>query len=155
MDPLTLALIMGGTGLAKGATIDRWKEDRQRNLAANTQRYSPWTGLRAGPIEEADPFGSAMQGGVQGYALGQNIEAAEAGKKLTEAQTAYLQAMNGGQKQDASNVLSMEPVQADAPPFSVGAGAGMYRQSPSPFSVGNSFYPRNPRARLLAGGEYK
>lgn len=94
MDPLTLALIMGGTGLVKSELIDRPKEDRQRWLAAQTQRYSPWTKLQAGPIEEADPFGSAFQGGIQGYAMGQNAEQAKAGKELMEAQKENLKARN-------------------------------------------------------------
>jgi len=84
-----LPLILAGLGLAKSVTTDKWKEDRQRELAANTQRYSPWTGLRANPIEEADPFGSTMQGGVQGIAMGQNMDNAAAQNKLMEAQTGY------------------------------------------------------------------
>lgn len=94
MDPLTLSLIMGGTGLLKSEIVDRPKEDRQRWLASQTQRYSPWTGLKAGEIQEADPFGSAMQGGVQGYAQGQNFKNADAGMKLQEAQASYLNGMS-------------------------------------------------------------
>lgn len=84
-----LPLIMAGAGLLKAIGPDKWKEDRQRALAANTQRYSPWTGLRANPIEEADALGSTMQGGVQGLAMGQNMENAEAQRKLYDAQTGY------------------------------------------------------------------
>lgn len=119
MDPMNIELIMGGAGLGlvKGATLDRAKEDRQRWLASQTQRYSPWTGLRANPVEEADPFGSAMQGGVQGYAMGQNMENANASKKLADAQTKYLEAMNkAGSPGDA---IAME-LQGGAPAATVG-----------------------------------
>lgn len=75
MDPLTLSLILGGVGALKGVGPDQWKEDRERWSAAQTQRFSPWTGLRAGAINEADPLGNALQGGVQGFSMGQNIQA--------------------------------------------------------------------------------
>lgn len=60
-----------GTGVAKSELVDRPKEDRQRKLAAATQRYSPWTGLKAQPVQEADPFGSALQGGMAGATFAQ------------------------------------------------------------------------------------
>lgn len=72
--PLTIGLIGGGLGLVKGLTLDRAKEDRQRKLAAETSRYSPWTGLAPGAIQEADPLGGAMQFGVTGASLGQGME---------------------------------------------------------------------------------
>lgn len=96
MDPLMMSAIFGGAGLVKGLTADRWKEDRDRWLASQTQRYSPWTGLRAGPIQEADPLGNTLQGGVSGYAQGQNIQNADAGRKLMDAQTRYYNALSGG-----------------------------------------------------------
>lgn len=74
--PLPLLALAGGgagLGLIKSLTLDRAREDRQRKLAAETARYSPWTKMTPGAIEEADPFGSAMQGGFSGAALGQNI----------------------------------------------------------------------------------
>lgn len=96
MDPVTMSLILGGTGLVKGMTVDKWKEDRDRWLASQTQRYSPWTGLRAGEIKEADPFGNTMQGAFSGMAQGQKMQEADAGQKLMEAQTKYYNGLNGG-----------------------------------------------------------
>ena len=64
---------LAGAGLLKGLTIDKAKEDRQRKLAAETARYSPWTNMVPGAVNEADPFGSALQGGFTGAALGQGI----------------------------------------------------------------------------------
>lgn len=89
MDPLTMALILGGTGLLKSELVDRPKEDRQRKLSSATQRYSPWTGLKADPVQEADPFGSAMQGGVQGFAMGQNMQNHQASQDLMKSQSDY------------------------------------------------------------------
>ena len=56
------------------AIIDKPKEDRQRKLAAETQRYSPWTGLEAGSIQEADPFGTALQFGMTGASMGAGMQ---------------------------------------------------------------------------------
>lgn len=86
MAPLALAAIMAGGGLLKSELIDRPKSRKQYELAANTQRYSPWTGLRAQTPEDPDAFGAAMQGGVQGYALGQNIQSADDMKNMQKAQ---------------------------------------------------------------------
>lgn len=80
MDPLTLGLIGAGVGLAKSELIDRPKEERQRKQAAITARWSPWTGMAPGAIQEADPFGSALTTGVTGAMLGQNQQAVDANK---------------------------------------------------------------------------
>ena len=68
--PITGLAIAAGIGLLKSQTVDKDREKRQRKLAAETQRYSPWTGLKAGPIQEADPFGSALQYGGAGAMMG-------------------------------------------------------------------------------------
>ncbi len=88
--PLIVAAIAAGAGLLKSEFMDRPKEERQRVLAAETQRYSPWTGLKANKIEEADPMGSAMTFGAAGLGLGQGMESAAAQNKLMEAQTGVL-----------------------------------------------------------------
>ena len=69
--PWFAPLIMAGAGLLKGKLIDEPKEKADRKLAAETQRYSPWTDLAAGPIRQADPFGSAFQGGMAGLDMSQ------------------------------------------------------------------------------------
>lgn len=84
MDPFTMMLIGGGLGLAKSELIDRPKEARQRKLAAETQRYSPWTGLRANAIQEADPFASALKYGTTGASMGAANQQAEFDKALTD-----------------------------------------------------------------------
>lgn len=79
MDPMTIGL-MAGMGLAKSELIDRPREERQRQQAANTMRYSPWTGMAPGAIQEADPFGSAMDAGLTGAMLSQNQQKIDAAK---------------------------------------------------------------------------
>jgi hypothetical protein len=75
--------------LAKSELVDRPKEDRQRKLAAETQRYSYLTGNKANPVEEANPFGSAMEYGATGFSLGQQQEAAQANQELQKRQMAW------------------------------------------------------------------
>lgn len=82
MDPLTLMAIGSALGLVKSQVVDKPKADKQRKLAAETQRYSPWTHLQANPVQEADPFGSVLQYGVTGGMLGANMEQAAADKAL-------------------------------------------------------------------------
>ena len=60
------------SGIAKGKMAsDREAKDRQ--LAADTQRNSPWTGMQAGPIREADVVGDVLGGTVGGAMAGQGL----------------------------------------------------------------------------------
>ena len=88
MGPLALAAIMAGTGLLKSELVDRPREDRQRKLASETQRYSPWTHLQANPIKEANPFDSTLQGGAQGLSMGQGIETSNLENELMKKKIA-------------------------------------------------------------------
>jgi hypothetical protein len=86
MDPVTIG-VMAGLGLAKSELIDRPREERQRQQAANTMRYSPWTGMAPNAIQEADPLGSAMDAGLTGAMLSQNQQKLDAGKAKDLAET--------------------------------------------------------------------
>jgi hypothetical protein len=72
-------------GLGKGMLIDQPKERRQRELAAQTALYSPWTGMQPQPVQEASPFNSALQGGVMGM-LADKYSAGGAGGSAAAAQ---------------------------------------------------------------------
>lgn len=64
-----LPLIGAGIGAAGGilkSILGADKEKRDRQLAADTQRLSPWTGMQAGPIAQNDVMGNILQGGVGG-----------------------------------------------------------------------------------------
>ncbi len=48
-------------------------ENSDRKLAAETQRYSPWTGLQAQPIRHAGSmFGDIAGGAMSGFGVGQS-----------------------------------------------------------------------------------
>jgi len=85
-----------GLGILKSELVDRPKEMRQREIAATTAALSPWTGLKAQPVQEANWQEAAMSGAAAGMGQEQQeAAAAEALKdqqqrrKLMEAQTAY------------------------------------------------------------------
>jgi hypothetical protein len=77
MDPMTLALIGGGLGVGK-YFLDKEKEDKQRALAAETARWSPWTGMQAQMPQQADLAGPVMQGALTGAMMGQYMGGGEA-----------------------------------------------------------------------------
>lgn len=91
MDPLTLAAIMGGVQMVSNAG----KEKRSKQLAAATQRYSPWTKLQAGEVDYADPAGTAMQAVGAGLAQQQAAEDRALQKDLLKAQTGYFNRQSG------------------------------------------------------------
>ncbi len=78
------AVGMAVAGLAKSELIDRPAAEKQRKLAAKTQELSPWTGMEAAPVKEADPFGSGLQFGATGAAIGSAKAAAAADKALAD-----------------------------------------------------------------------
>lgn len=66
--------IMGGLGLIKHFAFDKPKADRERKLEAETQRYSPWTGLSARRASDPNPLDNVMQFGSTGLGLQQQME---------------------------------------------------------------------------------
>lgn len=71
-------------GIAKSQFVDKPKEDRQRHLAAETQRYSPWTGMKAGDIQEADPVGSALAFGAAGKQIQTGLQQQDINKQMAD-----------------------------------------------------------------------
>jgi hypothetical protein len=123
MGPLAMAGIGAALGLGKNLFFDAPKEKAQRRLAAETARFSPWTGLSSSsvPITPADPLGSVIQGGLTGASMGQNYGLWK--KMLDEAATPGIQApsLNGSIFQQG---LYNVPPYAAAPaaPFTLLAG---------------------------------
>jgi hypothetical protein len=63
-------------GAALGAykyNQDKNKENRDRYTAAATARYSPWTGMKPGGIDEADAIGTIGTGAFQGASFDQQF----------------------------------------------------------------------------------
>lgn len=84
--------IGAGAGVLKAELVDQPKANKQLALAAATQKYAPWTGLSAQPVTQADPLGSAIQGGATGASLSQGASTASAMQGLALAQTQLAQA---------------------------------------------------------------
>ncbi len=76
--PFTALAIGAGAGLLKNYAVDVPEANRQRQLAAATQRYSPWTGNKATAPQDPNVMGSLVSGGVQGAQLGAAIQNANA-----------------------------------------------------------------------------
>jgi hypothetical protein len=110
MDPMLLGGLIGaGTGLAKWGLVDRPREERQRKLAAETARLSPWTGLKPSAVQESDLLGNLMQGGSTGAGMGQNYQRMGSDQKLNDAMTSYY-----GSRQ--APVIPAPPVEAPMGP---------------------------------------
>lgn len=60
---------MAGTTLLSQSQQNQQNEN-DRKLAGETTRYSPWTGLKAGPIRKVDTMGNIMKGAQAGVMAG-------------------------------------------------------------------------------------
>lgn len=96
MDPLTLGLILGGTSLLKSAAIDQPAANRKRWIESEKTRYSPWTGMQGGDVEDPDHLGGALQGAASGYLTGKSLQGADAALANQKEQTALLTRMSQG-----------------------------------------------------------
>lgn len=101
MEPLTLMALMSAAGLLKSELVDRPRQKRQANLAAEITRWSPWTGMKADRVQESDPFGQALQFGATGASMAQGLQRGEMENKLLDAQTGYY---NRGGEGSGANV---------------------------------------------------
>lgn len=106
--PLLVGAGIGAlAGLLKSELVDKPREDRDRELAAATQRLNPFTGLKAAPIREADPIGTAMQFGLTGASLGQQSAQLGQNQQLLDMHQ---------QKLDQADLMSQVQGSATAPP---------------------------------------
>lgn len=99
MSPWLIGL---GAGLGKSMLIDQPREERQRQLEATKALYSPWTGMQPGQVQEADPFGSAMQGAMAGLMYEQQAGQQKLGQELLKKQGQLIDAQTGMYNQMAS-----------------------------------------------------
>lgn len=90
MLPLLIAAAAGALLGAEKNKEAKDREDKDRMLAAQTQLYSPWTHLQAGPISHANSFvGDVGQGALQGVGMAQGMESADSDTALKNAQIGY------------------------------------------------------------------
>jgi hypothetical protein len=105
MDPWTIMAAM----TAARSLADAGKEKRQLQLASATQRYSPWTGLQANPVQYADPLGNAIQGAGAAMSMEQGNKQAAADAETRAIMQDYYKAktaqMLGGQGQGKPTAL--------------------------------------------------
>jgi hypothetical protein len=97
MDPITMALVMGGTGMLVNEMNNQQtrKMNKAQGVAAAEQtRFSPWTKMGAGqftPTPEKSSIGAGLQGGMAGASFAQSYDAAQAQKNLMDQQAKYYQ----------------------------------------------------------------
>lgn len=146
MLPIIAGLIAGGAlGAGKYFGVDRGKEERDRKLQAATALYSPWTGMQAQPVHEADLFGDVLQGATAGGQMGQNVESLGGASEMQKRNLALLDseiARNNAYTQRLS------PGQTPAP------GMGGPNQGPqyNPWSIENFLKKPNRGSEELRPG---
>lgn len=92
--PILIGLGVGGlAGAAQYALVDQPKYQKQMALAAATQRYSPWTGLKASIPNQPNPLSDITQMGASGAGMAQSIGNAGLTKDNLAAQTDYFTKM--------------------------------------------------------------
>lgn len=84
MDPLTIAMLAGSALKAYG---DVQREKKSRAEAAVKEAYSPWSGVAASPVQQADTAGTLMQGIAGAASASQAADAAA----QQEAQNKWIQ----------------------------------------------------------------
>ena len=92
-------LAMAAGGAAMGAMKNQGDEQieaEDRRMAAETARYSPWTGMQPGQIRQANLQNNVMQGAMAGGMMGMNVNQMNQGNALMDAQTNYYNS-NAGQ----------------------------------------------------------
>lgn len=93
-----------GTSLLKHA-LTKDERERQQKLAQVRAKWSPVTGdaggLNAAQQTRPDALSAALQGGVEGLALGQSMQAKQAQQGINERQMKILDSMIAKQKGQA------------------------------------------------------
>lgn len=95
MLPLLAPLAIGAAaGVGKYFLSDKPRYNAEKKLAAETQRYSPWTGLQANTPRNPSMFENVLQGGMTGLQLGQGLQSLGGAASSMAAPSS--QAMGGG-----------------------------------------------------------
>lgn len=107
---LTGLAIAAALSLAKTKAVDEPKEARDRKLAAETQRLSPWTHLKADPVQENNAVGQMMMYGAAGAQMGANIKKSNSEAGLYDSAASSLNKTSGGAP--GSNALGGQDMSA-------------------------------------------
>lgn len=107
--PITAALVGTAIGALKSEAIDRPAANRKRHLAAQTNRYSPWTGMKGENVQDPDTVANMLSYGSQGAMMGQGMNSAAASNELAKQQADFLKKGNLWGSMGGGNGMSMMP----------------------------------------------
>ena len=96
--PLLLAGIMAAANYGKSELVDKPQAEKKRQTEAQLTRWSPWTGIKGETVYDPSSANALIQGGFQGYNLGQGVESNEEEKLLRAALLESLKSKNGGSR---------------------------------------------------------
>lgn len=88
MDPFTLMLIGGGTGILKNLDAKGQAAD-QREIESTKTRFSPWTGMKGQNVQEPSMLNDVMQGLMTGAVMGQMFGKAPGAEAAAQAPNPY------------------------------------------------------------------
>lgn len=111
---------MAALGLARGM-MDQKRASKERKQEAEIARYSPWTGMQAQRVKDADILGSTMQGAMGGAMIGQAMGGGGGGAAAAATPAA------GG----AADAGGMGLTGGGAPPPLDPSAAGAYQATPA------------------------
>lgn len=114
MDPVTMAVIMGGTAAlqARQAQARRKQQERFNKGQAEVTRYSPWTDMRS-QMDNAfvpDALSAAAGGAIQGAGVAQGLQGLMGGAPATPQPSAgqFMDQMQQAQPMAPSS-MNMQP----------------------------------------------
>ncbi len=145
--PLWGAAIAAAAGVAKSEFVDKPKADRQRTLQAAKEKWSPWTGQHAEPVQEADPFGSALGFGVQGAQIGALSKYGPKGGIVTTEGTTTA----GGTGEDASGLNNLDAPHVQTPSTDANAGQKLTAANDPAWFYGKNPSPNAQPTGMMAG----
>jgi hypothetical protein len=140
--------IAAALAAAKNELVDQPAAKRARTLAAATQKYSPWTGLQAQPVQDPNVVGGMMQAGATGAMIGQGVE-------NSSAQNNYLNSKSVSDGVADPNLSQSNTFMAGPNPYAgkdavMDPNAGQAPTSMLGASTGGSGGPQDPLAARLA-----
>jgi len=124
-----VATAIGAGSMVVKAKADQDKDARKTQLAAATERGSPWTGLHGTMPEESSAIGTVLGGAAAGAAQGQAMKNQESNDMLANSQNELLKARTDQIKKGGS---PWDYTQATS---GMGQPGGFQYKSPNPWSL--------------------
>jgi hypothetical protein len=153
MGPMALGALLGaGVGYAKNEFIDGPRNDQWNKGQAEVTRWSPWTGITGQIHQGQSSADAALQGGMSGAMMGQNMDQQDQNQQMFDMQKQYL----GNEIKGQGSGLGSSPTAAPAPMQTASMMAPQAVQPPTPLFTQPATAPANmfggsPYAALLQG----